>query len=323
VDSNHKEVFFFFFSKAQSFDFWLWFGLEGGGAIRIMDHKIGQAFFCTLEPSVDDLYYLLQNMILTGRELPEDDPAKGFLLNILVEGYKFIDFTNPGSDSFISSVKMSLDYYQKSLKALNRQKDVSVSFIGHTHIDLAWLWRYKHTREKGERSFTTVLRLMERYPEYLFLQTQAQLYESIKEDYPELYKAMAKRISEGRWEASGAMWVEADCNIPSGESLVRQILYGKGFFKREFGVDNNFLWLPDVFGYNWALPQILKKSGIDTFITTKISWSEINRMPHDTFTWTGMDGSKVLTHFITTPDTGNAWFYTYNGRIFPKTVRGI
>jgi alpha-mannosidase len=164
---------------------------------------------------------------------------------------------------------------------------------------------------------------MERYPEYIFLQTQAQLYESIKEDHPGLFKAIAKRVAEGRWEASGAMWVEADCNIPSGESLVRQILYGKGFFKREFGVDNTFLWLPDVFGYNWALPQILKKSGIDTFITTKISWSEINRMPHDTFIWTGMDGSEVLTHFITTPDTGNAWFYTYNGRIFPRIVKGI
>jgi alpha-mannosidase len=164
---------------------------------------------------------------------------------------------------------------------------------------------------------------MEKYPEYVFLQTQAQLYASVKEDHPALYGEIKKKIAAGRWEASGSMWVEADCNIPSGESITRQILYGKGFFKREFGVDNTFLWLPDVFGYNWALPQILKKSGIDTFITTKISWSEINRMPHDTFTWTGMDGSKILTHFITTPDTGNRWFYTYNGQILPKTVKGI
>ncbi|MDR1637840.1 MAG: alpha-mannosidase, partial [Treponema sp.] len=309
--------------KKQAFDFRLWSGLEGGGPKRIMDHQIKAAFFCTLEASVDELYYLLRNMILTVNELPENDPAKSRLRNILVEGYRFIDFTNPGSGGFTASVRKALDYYQKNLKTLNRQKDVSVSFVGHTHIDLSWLWRYRHTREKGERSFSTVLRLMERYPEYIFLQTQAQLYESIKEDHPGLFKAMAKRVAEGRWEASGAMWVEADCNIPSGESLTRQILYGKGFFKKEFGVDNTFLWLPDVFGYNWALPQILKKSGIDTFITTKISWSEINRMPHDTFIWTGMDGSQVLTHFITTPDTGNAWFYTYNGQILPKTIRGI
>jgi alpha-mannosidase len=326
VDSNHREVFFKPpAGKKQSFDFRLWSGLEGGGPKQIMHHQIKAAFFCTLEPSVDELYYLLKNMVLTVMDLPDTDPAKSRLLNILVEGYKCIDFTNPGSEAFITSVQKALEYYGKALKAANRQKDapVAVSFIGHTHIDLSWLWRYKHTREKGERSFSTVLRLMERYPEYVFLQTQAQIYDSIKEDRPELFKAIGKRVAEGRWEASGSMWVEADCNIPSGESLVRQILYGKGFFKKEFGVENTFLWLPDVFGYNWALPQILKKSGIDTFITTKISWSEINRMPHDTFIWTGMDGSKILTHFITTPDTGNAWFYTYNGQIVPRTIRGI
>ncbi|GHU66380.1 hypothetical protein FACS189447_07110 [Spirochaetia bacterium] len=324
VDSNHREVFFKSQAgKKMTFDFRLWSGLEGGGPKRIMDHQIKAAFFCTLEPAVDELYYLLKNMVLTVKELKSEDPAQTKLQNILTEGYKFLDFTNPGSEAFIASVGKALEYYRKNLKALGRQKDVSVSFIGHTHIDLSWLWRYKHTREKGERSFSTVLRLMERYPEYIFLQTQAQIYDSIKEDHPDLYKAIAKRVAEGRWEASGSMWVEADCNIPSGESLVRQILYGKGFFKREFGVDNTFLWLPDVFGYNWALPQILKKSGIDTFITTKISWSEINRMPHDTFKWTGMDGSSVLTHFITTPDTGNAIYYTYNGMILPSTVKGI
>ena len=323
VDSNHTEVFFKpQAGKSQSFDFRLWSGLEGGGPKRIMDHKINRVFFCTLEPSVDELYYLVSNMVPVIKQLDENDPARSDLVNILAEGYKYIDFTNPGSADFIASVRNALDFYHRALKAAKNPNDVSVSFIGHTHIDLAWLWRYKHTREKGERSFATVLRLMERYPEYIFLQTQAQLYESVKKDNPDLYKAIAKRIAEGRWEASGSMWVESDCNIPSGESLVRQILYGKRFFKNEFGVENKFLWLPDVFGYNWALPQILKKSGIDTFITTKISWSEINRMPHDTFIWTGMDGSRVLTHFITTP-SGGSWFYTYNGMINPESVIGI
>lgn len=320
VDSNHLEVFFDPKGKKLAFDFRLWSGLEGGGAKRPMHHQIKSAFFCTLEPAVDEIYYLIKNMVHTLKELDDNDPFKGELQNILVEGYRLLDFTNPGSQDFINSAYKVREYYQKALKAQKLQKDVSVSFIGHTHIDLAWLWRYKHTREKGERSFSTVLRLMERYPEYIFLQSQAQIYETVKEDNPALFKAIAKRVSEGRWEASGSMWAEADCNIPSGESLVRQILYGKGFFKREFGVDNNFLWLPDVFGYNWALPQILKKSGIDTFITTKISWSEINRMPHDTFMWTGLDGSKVLTHFITTPDCGR---YTYNGDIRPDQIRGI
>ncbi|WGX77222.1 hypothetical protein QJS64_06965 [Paraclostridium bifermentans] len=193
-------------------------------------------------------------------------------------------------------------------------------------MDVAWLWRLKHTREKCARSFSTVLRLMERYPEYIFLQTQPQLYEYVKNDYPELYEAIKQKVKDGNWEVDGGMWLEADCNIPSGESLVRQILVGSRFIKEEFNKDVEYLWLPDVFGYSWALPQILKKSGIDMFMTTKISWNQYNRMPHDTFKWRGIDGSEILTHFITTPEPWSqpgSWFYTYNGRLTPKTVKGV
>lgn len=212
----------------------------------------------------------------------------------------------------------------QSLAAMNSENPVTIHAIGHTHIDVAWLWRLKHTREKAARSFSTVLRLMEKYPEYTFLQTQPQLYDYIQNDYPELYEKVKNRINEGRWEAAGGMWLEADCNIPSGESLVRQFLLGTRFFKKEFGKDCNYLWLPDVFGYSWALPQILKKSGIDTFMTTKISWNQYNRMPHDTFKWRGIDGTEILTHFITTVEPGageDSWKYTYNGLITPKTVQ--
>ena len=173
---------------------------------------------------------------------------------------------------------------------------------------------------------STVLRMMEMFPEYIFLQTQPQIYEYIKEDFPEIYEKIKERVREGRWEADGAMWVEADCNLTSGESLTRQILIGSKFIKDEFGKDVEYLWLPDVFGYSWALPQILKKSGIDMFMTTKISWNQSNRMPHDTFKWKGIDGSEVLTHFITTPEPWNepgSWFYTYNGKLMPKTVKGV
>ena len=169
------------------------------------------------------------------------------------------------------------------------------------------------------------MRLMEQYPEYVFLQTQPQLYEYMKEEFPDIYKKIKERVAEGRWEADGAMWVEADCNLTSGESLTRQILLGSKFIKDEFGKDVEYLWLPDVFGYSWALPQILKKAGINTFMTTKISWNQYNRMPHDTFKWKGIDGSEVLTHFITTPEPWNepgSWFYTYNGKLIPKTVKG-
>ena len=125
-------------------------------------------------------------------------------------------------------------------------RDSSATAVGHTHIDLAWLWTAQQAVEKGERSFQTVLKLMDEYPEYTFLQSQPQLYQAIKEQYPELYQAIKEKIKSGRWEVEGAMWVEADCNLTSGESLVRQILYGKRFIKEEFDHDSQILWLPDV-----------------------------------------------------------------------------
>jgi alpha-mannosidase len=325
VDSNHLEVFFpGSAGKTLNLDFRLWSGLEGGGAQTIQYHQLKQAFIGILDPAVDGLHYMLKNLAETVRLLPEDNPQRYKAETILTQGYNLVDFTNPESEAFRTSAGKALDYYHKALSEAAEKKEITVSFIGHTHIDLAWKWRYKHSREKAERSFSTVLRLMERYPEYVFLQTQAQMYESVKEDHPKLYGEIKKKVAAGQWEASGAMWVESDCNIPSGESLVRQILYGKNFFKKEFGVENTFLWLPDVFGYSWALPQILKKSGIDTFITTKISWNETNRLPHDTFIWTGIDGTPILTHFITTPDENSTnLYYTYNGNILPRTARGI
>jgi len=147
----------------------------------------------------------------------------------------------------------------------------------------------------------------------------------LKEDYPELYEKVKEKIIEGRWEAEGGMWVEADCNLSSGESLVRQLLFGTRFFEKEFGVKNKILWLPDVFGYSAVLPQILKKSGIDYFMTTKISWNQFNKIPYDTFNWVGIDGSEVLTHFITTKDLTqelNPHFTTYNGFLYPEAVMG-
>ncbi|KHF35655.1 Mannosylglycerate hydrolase [Paenibacillus sp. P1XP2] len=198
-----------------------------------------------------------------------------------------------------------------------------ITAVGHCHIDVAWLWRLQHTREKSGRSFSTVLTLMDRFPEYVFLQSQPQLYAYLKKDFPTLFEKIKDRVQKGNWEATGAMWLESDCNIPSGESLVRQILTGKRFFKQEFGVDNRVLWLPDVFGYSWALPQILKKSGIDYFMTTKISWSQYNRFPYDTFTWRGIDGTEILTHYITTPDNDGSWFYTYNGNVTGASVQGL
>lgn len=197
----------------------------------------------------------------------------------------------------------------KAREILSRELDkksggasLTVSATGHAHIDLAWLWPIRETIRKGARTFSTVLVNMERYPDYVFGASQPQLYQWMKEHYPALYEKIKCRIEEGRWEVQGGMWVEADTNVSGGEALIRQILYGKRFFREEFGQDMKILWLPDVFGYNAALPQILKKSGMDYFMTIKLSWNEYNKLPHHTFWWQGLDGSKVLAHM---PPEGN------------------
>lgn len=326
VDSNHQEVFFDMEKLGSDIqlDFRLWSGLEGGGEKQTQYHQYKEAFTAWLDAPTDAYYFLTKNIIGTINELPESESVRHDLENALMDSFKIVDFTNSRSEKFYDSVKNALDALEASLAKIPDARDVRVACVGHTHIDLAWLWRIKHTREKGGRSFATVQRMMDRYPEYIFVQTQPQLYEWVKNDFPEIYAEIKKRVAEGKWEASGASWVEMDCNLPSGEALVRQILYGKRFFKNEFGVDSDFLWLPDVFGYTWSLPQILKLSGVNTFITTKISWNEINRMPQDTFMWRGIDGTEILTHFITTPDDKiPPPFYTYNGKILPMTVRGV
>jgi alpha-mannosidase len=180
-----------------------------------------------------------------------------------------------------------------------------VHCVGHAHIDLAWLWPIRETRRKAARSFSTVLRYMERHPDYRFIQSQPQLYEWVREDYPALFAEIRQRAAEGRWEAAGAMWVEADCNIPSGESLVRQVLLGCLYFEQHFGREQTYLWLPDVFGYSAALPQILKRSGLRAFFTQKISWNQFNQFPHHSFNWVGHDGTAIPSHFFPS-DTYNA-----------------
>ena len=326
VDSNHQEVIFDPRQTGPTLDlaFRLWSGLEGGGQPREQRHELLCADLAWLDPDCDDLYFTARAALATIEALDGHAPEKGLLLNLLNQAFQKIDFSEPGSDAFHASVIDARDFLVQGLTRQRRQAQVAVTCVGHTHIDLAWLWRLRHTREKAARSFATVNRLMARYDDFIFLQSQAQIYEYIKHDYPAIYEQIRRRVGEGRWEAGGAMWVEADCNISSGEALVRQIVYGIRFFEREFDVRNTYLWLPDVFGYSWALPQIMQQCELTTFITTKISWNEFNKMPHDTFVWRGIDGSEVTAHFITVPDAGNpeSWYYTYNGLMEPATVTG-
>ena len=226
----------------------------------------------------------------------------------LSDALNLLDLRNPFSDEFHASIKAARDYlsetYYKPLE--NAEPQAVADCVGHTHIDVAWLWDLYQTRHKAVRSFATMLKLMERYPDFKFMSSQAQLYQFVKEDQPELFERIKEAVKRGQWEVEGGMWVEADCNLSGGEALVRQFLYGNEFFEEEFGQRSKILWLPDVFGYSAALPQILKKSGIDYFYTSKLSWSEFNLSPYDTFQWKGIDGSEVFAHFITCARFRNA-----------------
>ena len=323
VDGNHKEVFFNIKETGRELElsFRIWSGLNGGGRPREMTMSIDRAEFGVLDTAADDFYYLAMAALETHELLDENNEYKSYILNQLVEAFRLVDFTNKKSEAYYESLQTALDYLRDRLKGQGKP-GVNVTMLGHTHIDVAWLWRLRHTREKTARSFSTVNRLMEKYPEYIFIQTQPQLYDYLKEDYPDIYAHIKRRVAEGRWEPSGAMWVECDCNLASGESIIRQILVGKNFFKKEFDYESEFLWLPDVFGYSWALPQILKKSGVNTFMTTKISWNDTNRLPYDTFIWRGMDGSEVTTHFVTTTELNDVT-YTYNGESRPYAIKGV
>ncbi|MBL8026287.1 MAG: alpha-mannosidase [Fibrobacteres bacterium] len=196
------------------------------------------------------------------------------------------------------------------LEAKNGSSALTICAVGHAHIDTAWLWRIQESMRKTARTFASQIDLIERYPDYVFGASQPQLYTFIKDQHPELYAKVKAAVKRGQWELQGGMWVEADCNIISGESMVRQMLHGKNFYRDEFGVDVKNLWIPDVFGYSGNLPQIMKRSGVDYFLTQKISWNIFNTFPHHTFMWQGIDGSKILTHF---PPEG-----TYNSMFHPK-----
>ncbi|MCL2835845.1 MAG: alpha-mannosidase [Defluviitaleaceae bacterium] len=279
-----------------------------------------------ISPIITQLYYDLLVPVRIINRLDKDDKVRIDLEVALEKTLNAIDLREPYSDRFYASVDRALEIAGEEIYTkLAGYDDVIATCVGHTHIDVAWWWTVRQTRQKAVRSFATVLKYMEEYPDYVFMSSQPQLYKFVKEHQPALYERIKERAREHRWETEGGMWLEADCNLTSGESLVRQFIYGKKFFADEFDVDSKILWLPDVFGYSAALPQIMKLCGVEYFMTTKLSWNQWNRMPFDTFYWRGIDGSEVFTHMITTTGAENPmerYFTTYNGNLHPNDVMG-
>jgi alpha-mannosidase len=217
-----------------------------------------------------------------------------------------------------SAVREAREMVAASLKELKAEYPPvgRLALTGHAHLDLAWLWPVSETIRKGRRTFASVLSLMERYDDFVFNQSSAQLYRWIETESPETFERVKRRIEEGRWEPVGGMWVEADCQIPSGESMVRQMLYGQRYFEAKFGHRSRVAWLPDAFGFSPALPQLLRGAGMEGFFTYKLNWSETNEFPYDLYEWEGVDGSTVIAHDFENPGQD------YNGNITPHDIYG-
>jgi len=235
--------------------------------------------------------------------LPEDDNRRAKLLRALNDSVNL--FVNQD----YSSIAKAQAVLKPVLACKNGTSVHQVSAVGHAHIDTAWLWPLRECIRKCARTFQTQMEYMKKYPGYVFVCSQAVQYSWMKKHYPTIYQGMRDMIKKGQWEPVGSMWVEVDCNLASGESLVRQFIHGKRFFREEFGYDTVDMWEPDVFGYSAALPQIMKKCGIRYFMTQKMSWSQFNKFPHHTFLWEGIDGTRMFSHFL--PSDG------YNMRATP------
>jgi len=236
----------------------------------------------------------------------EDDPAYQTLLRGM----------NEVCNLWAMDGRLAVPTCRKALKdatgSLTGELKHSITPVGHAHLDTAWLWPIEITKHKMAHTTATQLDLMDQYPEYVFVHSQAAQYEWLEKEYPTLFARVKEAIARGQWEPVGSMWIEADCNLTGAESLVRQFLYGRRYFREKFGYETRDMWLPDVFGYSAALPQILRKMGIRYFLTQKISWNQFNKFPHHTFWWQGIDGTKVWTHF---PPAD-----TYIGECTPKQI---
>lgn len=269
--------------------------------------ELKEAAIAIQYPQMRDLYYDCQVLREALEVLNPETARYHCILQALDSAInKIYDFTEEEAISARAEL-------HTELSKQGGDPSLKISAIGHAHIDLAWLWPIRETVRKGARTFSTVLRLMEQYPDYKFGASQPQLLDWMKKYHPSLFERIRERIQEGRFECQGGMWVEADTNLTSGESLVRQILYGTRFWKEEFGVEVDNVWLPDVFGYTGALPQIMQKSGLRYFMTQKLSWNEHNPFPYHTFSWSGIDGSTVLTHML--PEE------TYNSPASPVSLQ--
>ena len=261
--------------------------------------RLEQAELACRNSEAFDFYFDFKFAAEAMGALPENSQRRAELRYALNESVNELDHEDP------ATIKRAATALRDVMRRRNGDTVHTLSAVGHAHIDTAWLWPLRETIRKCARTFSTALNYMEKYPGYVFVCSQAQQYAWMKAYYPEIWEGIKKAVRRGQWEPVGSMWVETDCNLVSSESLVRQILLGKRFFEKELGYETRDVWIPDVFGYAASLPQIMHKSGVEYFLTQKISWNQFNKFPHHTFFWEGIDGTRIFAHFPPA-DTYNA-----------------
>ncbi|NMA82315.1 MAG: alpha-mannosidase [Epulopiscium sp.] len=253
---------------------------------------------CIKNERVWDIYFNLRIVNQMVQVLDNNSYRRAKLINVLKNVHEIVyyDIDSVDKDVFYDCLEKANILLLDVLKDTNSATVPFAGFIGHSHMDTAWLWDQKETLKKCARTYSNQISLMEQYPEYIFMQSSAYHSAIIKENYPELFEDMKKMIAEGRYEPNGGVWIECDCNIPSGEYMIRQFLWGQRFTREHFNYTSDSFWLPDTFGYSVSLPQIMKGCGVKYFLTTKLAWGDTTDFPYDTFYWKGLDGTKVLVH---------------------------
>jgi len=256
---------------------------------------------CIKNQDIADFIYDLRALNQMVERLDNLSFRRADIINCLVEVHKIVYYSVEDTSESIwrAALLKAREIMKPLLQAKNSESAPSAGIVGHSHMDTAWLWHIPETVKKCARTFSNEISLMDQYPEYRFIQSSSYHTEMIRKNYPELFNKIKEKVAEGRYEPNGAVWVECDCNITSGESMIRQFLWGQKYTQKYFNYTSNCFWLPDTFGYSAAIPQIMKGCKVDYFLTTKLSWNDTNKFPYDTFYWKGIDGTSVLTHFNT------------------------
>ena len=311
------------------------FRRKGGVSIRytirtaalVTINRAVESYYFDIKTVLDGIHTLenpLEKVLKSGAQLPEEvvrffesvskeDFYADKLREAALSSITCVDF-DFDRETMLASIPKAAETFRAAMKDISSSTHGVIKFVGQAHIDTAWLWPIRESIRKSAKTLSNVCALMDQYPEFTFAFSQPQLFEFVKENYPELYERVKEKVKSGQFELVGNTWVEMDANIPSGESLVRQILYGRQYFLEEFGKCSDVFWMPDVFGYTWALPQIIKRSGMKYFFTSKLINNDDNRFPHSLFQWQGIDGTRIPAYLQR---------LNYNGRVSPETLRTL